>query len=418
MRPLALLLLLCAPAAAEPVVAGVVARPEALVPAGAAEAFAAGAREVVGDDQGLPPPDPAVADALRQIEAGEQAWLRIELPAADRALTAAVDLLLADPTAHPEGEAASRAALMLAQVRLARGEASRTDAVIERALLALPGFPHGAPPPPDLAARIDATRKRLASRLVASLRVTSRPEGQPVRVNGVPAGTTPVTVGGLPAAPVRVTLEAGRERPERAVALVPGETAVHFALGEAPEAELLRDAVQARDAEGAWALAGRLEAVASADSVCMAVAEEERVVVAVLGGARREVLGGHAGPPPANVAAWRSLGRFCAPGAATDLPPGEVEAALWASRASAEEGFRFGKKGWGWTAIGTGAAVAGLGAVFGVQAQAAADDFNKAGDPDDEGLARSRALAADVSYGVSAALIATGLYLLLSGDEL
>lgn len=75
----------------------------------------------------------------------------------------------------------------------------------------------------------------------------------------------------------------------------------------------------------------------------------------------------------------------------------------------------------GWVAIGVGVAAAGAGAVFGIQAQGSADDFDSANDLTTKKNARddgqSQALLADILYGVGAVSAITGVVLLLTADD-
>ncbi len=75
----------------------------------------------------------------------------------------------------------------------------------------------------------------------------------------------------------------------------------------------------------------------------------------------------------------------------------------------------------GWVTLGAGVAAAGVGVVFGVQAQSSQDDF-EAGttltekhDARDQG--EQQALIADVLYGVGAAAAITGLVLVLTAPD-
>ncbi len=82
----------------------------------------------------------------------------------------------------------------------------------------------------------------------------------------------------------------------------------------------------------------------------------------------------------------------------------------------AESGGGFGRTGWAYTALGTGAAVAGLGTFFGVRTLQKADDYNDGRlDDRDEVLAEAR--AADISFGVAAVLVGVGAYLLLTAPD-
>ena len=71
----------------------------------------------------------------------------------------------------------------------------------------------------------------------------------------------------------------------------------------------------------------------------------------------------------------------------------------------------------GWTTLGLGAVALGTGTFLGVQAYSEADAFNQSDDlvvkNELEKNARSLALSADIAFGVSAALIGTGVTLLV-----
>lgn len=79
------------------------------------------------------------------------------------------------------------------------------------------------------------------------------------------------------------------------------------------------------------------------------------------------------------------------------------------------------QKTWGWITLGAGVAIAGAGAIFGVQAQGSADDFDASTDLAEKQAARddgqSQALTADVLYGVGGAAVLTGIILLVTAPD-
>lgn len=79
-----------------------------------------------------------------------------------------------------------------------------------------------------------------------------------------------------------------------------------------------------------------------------------------------------------------------------------------------------GQTVWGYVVLGTGAALAAGGAVMGVLAGDAADDFAASTDLDDKlehrDTAENRALIADVLIGVGAAAVVTGLLMVILDD--
>lgn len=75
----------------------------------------------------------------------------------------------------------------------------------------------------------------------------------------------------------------------------------------------------------------------------------------------------------------------------------------------------------GWLTLGAGVATAGVGVVFGVQAQTSQDDFDAGttvtGKQDARDQGEQQALIADVLYGVGAAAAVTGLVLVLTAPD-
>lgn len=409
-------------AGAAPAIGGVVARPAIELPPDAEAAFRNAAAEFSVGTPEAAPVDPArqqaIGAALSALQKGEQAYLEVELRTAEKALRAAVDGLLADPTTLADAEPAQRAVLLLAQVFLAQRRPEAADDVLERAIGVLPGFPgDGVPPPPDVLTRIDAARDRVKAEAAAVLRVTSEPSGRRVRVNGVPVGQTPVELDAVRAGTVRVMLATRGAVPRSRVVAISGDRVdVHFA-DPATQAAALRASVRSGDADAGWAAAARLQAEAEADQVCLAVVDAQRAVVARLDAATRAVRGGVSTAPPRDADGFAALGRYCAAQAPSDLEPAEVVDALWPADApTPTAGGGFGQAAWGYTALGTGAAVAGLGAFFGVRTLQKADDYNKGRlDDRDEVLAEAR--AADITLGVAVVLIGVGAYLLATAPD-
>ena len=407
-------------ARAAPAVAGVVARPPTELPAGAAQAFAAAARDFGAGATASPPVDQArqqdIGTALSAFQRGQAAYLEVELRRAERELSSAVDLFLGDPSTLADADPAVRAVLLLAQVGLAQRRPDFADQVLERALRALPGFPgDGVPPPPDVAERIAAARARLRTDAHATLGVTSAPAGLSVRLNGMPVGRTPVTLEGVAAGTVRVMLASpGATVPRSRVVDVGSEpVAVHFGDVELAAAAL-RASVRSGSAAEGWRAASEYQAASDAGVVCVAVVVGAQAVVARLDGAAQAVLGGARLPVPTDDEGWAGLARYCGSAAPGGLGPAEVVGALWPEAAPQVQGARFGRRGWGWAGVGTGVAVAGLGTFFGVRASAQADDYN-AGRRDDRDAVLAEARNADISFGVAGALIGVGVYLLITG---
>ncbi len=414
--------ILLAPAVglAGPVVGGVVARPPAELPADAANAFESGVDEAPGGRarriaSAAPPKSQRYDEGLAALKRGEQKYLDVELEAAKEALGDAVDAFLDEPTDVNDAKPAARAVLRMAQVCIALKRRKQADRVIERALLALPRFPAGSSPPPDLRARIDAARRRLQPQFGATLSVTTGAPGAQVTVNGVFLGVTPLRVDGLARRPVRVVVTpAGEPAESRLVDLASGSATVEVVSAETMVTEL-RDSIVSADDERGWTAAARLQASFQADATCIAVMEVDRVVVARLDASRRRVLGGNEVEPPSGLSGWRALGRFCSAEAPPDLSPQVVTGALWPSdpRVSGGGG-GFGRRGWGWTAVGVGAVSWGAATFFALEAFDADDRFGQTGSETDKQGAQTNALIADVAIVTGVVLVGTGLYLLLT----
>jgi hypothetical protein len=298
-------------------------------------------------------------------------------------------------------------------VRAALGRPADADRALERALQSLPGFPEGAaPPPPALLRRLDALRQRLRPQMTGRLDVASRPSGVEVRLNGVPAGKTPLLLESLPAVSVRVRV-GGRFRD---VDLARGPGVVRLDLDPVPAREALRATLLRPDADAGWAAAARLQAAGEGDAVCVAVATAEApVLVARLEASTREIVGARRAPAPSQAEGWRALGRLCGDGVPSDGPPAEAVASLWPAEFAppADDDRRL----WGWTALGAGAALAGVGLVYGLGALDAEADFKGARTADDARRARDearrQAVVTDVSLGLSAGLLGAAIYLFL-----
>lgn len=438
-RPTLALLLMASSAIAAPpdpvvTVGGLVPRGDVTVPDGAVEAFTRGATEarVRVEPTASAPISSSRARLLKTglsaLARGEQAYLQFEMEVADRHLADAVDALLDEPTALSDAAPAIRAVLMLAQVRLTAERRDDAERVLTRATLAFPGFPEGGgfPPPPDVQALIERIREESRGQLRNALTVESVPPGLEVRINGVPVGKTPVEVMGLPARPVRVRVSVSETvSPSRLVDLTHERRArTLFDVGGTAARAALEESIRGgSDPEAGWAAAGALQQALSADQVCVAVhLNDGRVVVARLDADARRIAGAHEGAASARGAAWQALGRFCGAKAPSNLPPAQAEAALWpeafAGRGQGEGLLTRDNVGWG--AVGLGAAFAGVGVWFGLDALSAQNDFDEARSAraadDAADQARRSALIGDLSYGAAAALVATGIYLLLTRE--
>lgn len=416
-----LVLALSTPAVAGPTVAGIGARRPASVHPDAARAFLAGAAEAAG---ALPPPGPATlaqqATAVQALGEGEAAYLELKLKVAETRLNDAVEGLLASPTELVDGEPAIRASLLLAQVLVARRQPDAADLVLERALLSLPGFPRGGQPPPDILARIEKVRARLAGRLRATLVVDTEPAGGEVRVNGVAVGPAPVRLERLAAGPVRVTSARGGQTVAQRVEL--GEGIKRIRLGDgAGRHPAVTEALVAGDEALLYRTAAAAQREAGADQVCAAVLVGPDAWVLRVDGAGRRVLAAHREPTPAAEADWTRLGRHCGADQAGDVAA-EALAELW--REPAIVGVAVppvvdpvdpgGDSGLGWGVVAGGAVAAGVGTWLGLRATDAADRYNQSGASKDEDAARRDALLADISFTAAVGLVVTGVYLLVS----
>ncbi|MFN3199859.1 MAG: PEGA domain-containing protein [Bradymonadia bacterium] len=402
------------------------------------EAFLNGARLALGVAPGLegqalrdPLTTPArrrrMADAQSALEKGQQAYLDLYLGAAERHLSTAVERLMEDPSALAEAGVAIQATLLLAQVRLTQQRVSEADRILTRGVLAFPNFPGPAhPPPPEVAVRLKGMMTRMAPDLTGGLKVESTPPGLQVHVNGVSIGETPATVSNLPARPfrIRVSRDGVLVGTRLVEPLEGGMRAVRFDIGGATaRAATLAELQGLRRESEVWPGLQAFAAAVEAEEVCVAVAEGADVHVVRLSPTRRRIIGGHRRPVPDSTAAWQALGRLCAPEIPSILTVEQVQKGLWG------EALTEGPQGqgpeadgtrsvWGWSAVGAGAAAGVVGVIFGVQALQSQDDFESAGSPaladDAADRAQRQALLGDVAYTLSAGLVATGIYLLLT----
>lgn len=409
------ILLFSGGAAAEVANAGVVSHRNRALPASVSVAFIEGSIEGPLPSAGEFSPMRAreLEEAERAVDKGKEAYLDVKLKRAERSFRHAVDLYLADPAALVDSKKVSKAAVLLAQIQLARKRKSAAKSGLKRVLLAIPRFPEGTQPPPNVAALIKAVQRELAARLNGQLKVTSSPSGLPVWANATALGRTPVEVGDLLAGSLVVRIEGpGGVRQER-VDLKQGLVTVHFGLTAERESAALREGLAQRSASASWTAAAQLQRVMGTDYVCVAVLEESRVIVARLRGAERVAIGGHVTQAPTNLDGWRALGRFCSPSTPSNIGSSEVEAALFGSSSSASDA-GFGRSGWGWTAIGVGTVTTASGIYFGLKAKDFETDWLADGREADREDARTQAIIADAAYTLSAALIITGIYLLVT----
>lgn len=149
---------------------------------------------------------------------------------------------------------------------------------------------------------------------------------------------------------------------------------------------------------------------------------EEKLVATVQRGVRA-LLAPLTGDPPPPLAAKPKAPA----GAAVPLPPPPAAAAAAPAPAAgttapaATGGWT--RRTWGWTLLGTGVGLAGVGAMFGLQAQAAYDAEKKASAAGDlatyrqkKDAAKSNALLADVGFAAGGLTAGIGAYLLLTGS--
>ena len=425
---LSLIIAVCLPPAAvcAPAVGVVVARPPSTLPKGAEEAFRLGVSESVdGVASGTRPPpiSPArlreVKAADRALEEGRAAYLDVQLEAAEKHLSHAVNLYFADPTTLPDADPASQAALLLAEVRSMLKRAEPSNAALQRAFSVIPGFPRGSPPP-SLSGRIDRVRRRLMRSQAARLEIVTEPPGTPVRVNGALVGRSPVTIEG----PIRGEVRVRAERPsgatqERIVLLGPTKIRVHFVEHHGQARQNLGAALVAGHSARTWRGARKLQGTLGADETCVALVDGHgNAIIARLDGRRRIVRGGHVTSSPSHADDWRALGRFCSADAQSNRDAVELEELLWPPFPLDEtSGDAFNARGaWGWGAVALAGGAAGLGAWLGMTALKAEEDYDaadtraQAGDAADR--ARMNAKATDVTFAVALGLLGAGVYLL------
>lgn len=357
--------------------------------------------------------------AAARIDEGSAAYLELDLDVAAEALGGGLERLLGEPSTLPDAGGATSAALLLAQVHLARGDAGGADRVLARALDAIPGFPQGAstPPPPDVAARVRRGRAALDERGV-ELTVEADVAGAPVRINGAAVGETPVTVRVAPGRLGVVVGPTADGRIGRSQADVRGAMTVDVRMEPAP-GRALAAAIVARDRGAAQRGLADIAAATDGRSVCVILLSESGALAARLGLPRGEVLGAHRVARPRTASEWRATGRLCAPGAPATVPPARVDALLFESEEPSTPTDT--RALWGWGALGAGVVVAGVGTWLGVAALDAESEFHDAATRSDAEDARERArgsaIGADVSFVASAALVGTGLWLLMSDAD-
>lgn len=413
MRPLclALLALASAPAAvAAPVVAGITTR-KGTIDAAAQRAFRMGAQASIGGTTRQA--DPATLDrALSALEAGEAAFLEVRLRPAEEALSDAFDGLLGALSSLDDAEPAVRAALLLVQVQLARKRKAAAEQTIERAVVALPGFPAGGQPPPDVKPIIDGVRERLSATLTASLAVTTSPPGGYVRINGVPVGRAPTTIPRLAPGTVRLTVQSGRQLVARRVELKSGAQTVRIHAGPpAEETSALLARLAEGDPKAAYVAASRLQITQDADFVCAGLDIERRgVYVLRLDGKAEAVVGAYRAPRPSGLDGWRALGRFCGARAPTNTREAEARAVMRVATLPPPPAE--GSDATGWALVAGGGAALAAGVWFGLAASESADAYNARGRTVDKSDAVRQAAIADGAYVLSAGLVAVGIYLL------
>ncbi|MBU0551095.1 hypothetical protein KKF91_07685 [Myxococcota bacterium] len=388
--------------AAAPSVVGIYAQDGAPLPGWIVEAFEAGAR--VEADAALPDEARAIEAAGAALKRGEAAFLNADLRKADEHLQRATDLFLQGAAALDDSEEATRAVLLLIQVRAARGQGRAVGALLERVLLALPGFPGDQRPPPDVIEHIHKARGRLISQLSGRLTLSGR-AGE-VRLNGTRVGVSPAQIEGLPKAAVRVIWEGEGRREARNVDLRRRE---HLHFGPAPDRILgaLRGASGRGDRAAFWRAATRLHEATGAREGCLARVEGEAVLVFRLDLVEGRALDGQAARGPRRAADWRTLGAFCGAKAGA-LSPAQVMARLL------PRGDGAGATWPTWLTLGAGLGAAGLGVMFTSSAADAASRYNQTGDAMEKSAATSKALYADLSFALSAGLIGAGAYLFWS----
>jgi TolB-like protein len=151
---------------------------------------------------------------------------------------------------------------------------------------------------------------------------------------------------------------------------------------------------------------------------------EEKLVAAVQRGVRK-LLMPLAGELPIPVAVAEPAAKPKPAPAAPDLsasrPPASTPSAAAVSVASSDKGGGWSRRTWGWALGGTGVAVVGVGALFGLQAKAAFDAEKKASAAGDattyaskKDEAKSKSMLADVCFVAGGVTAGVATYLLLT----
>lgn len=393
-----------------PVIAGATAR-KGTVDDASKRAFRRGADATLGGPKAQADPV-ALTRALSALEEGEAAYLELKLRPAEQALSEAFDGLLGSLSSLDDAEPAVRAALLLIQVRLARKRQAAAEQTVDRAVVALPGFPAGGQPPPEVQPLIDAARERLRGTLTAALSVVTTPPGAYIRINGVPTGRSPTTVSSLAPGTVRVTVQAGRRLVARTLKLKTGTQKVEiFAGPPAEESERLLAQLAEGDPQAAFKTAASLQSEHDAEFVCAALDVERRgVYVLRIDGKGERIAGAYRAPRPSDPEGWQALGRFCGQKAPTNTREAEARSIMRVK--SLPPPPETGGDGLAWTLMAGGGAALAAGIWFGLAASDSADAYNTDGRNADKSDAVRSAAIADTAYVVSAGLVAAGIYLL------
>ncbi|MDQ3033003.1 MAG: PEGA domain-containing protein [Myxococcota bacterium] len=136
--------------------------------------------------------------ARERLDAGRQAYLNLDLPAAIEQLTGAVADFDAAAAALEDPEDLGQALLFLGASLAFEGRARDAQRVFARLHVQMPQV---QPDPntfnPDIMARFEAARPRDAQRPEATIRIESDPPGAIAYVDFLARGVTPIDVGGL-----------------------------------------------------------------------------------------------------------------------------------------------------------------------------------------------------------------------------